>query len=41
MRPYYYLMANYQWYLSLILGKDKIKIKPLTTGPISNVLKTN
>jgi len=34
-------MANYQWYLSLILGKDKIKIKPLTTGPISNVLKTN
>lgn len=27
--------------LSLILGKDKIKIKQLTTGPISNVLKTH
>jgi hypothetical protein len=31
-------MASYPWFLFLILGKDKIKIKPLTTGPIINVL---
>jgi len=33
-------MANYKWLLFLILGKCKIKIKPLTTGPMINVLKT-